>query len=90
MESERVTAIEKLLAKSHSRVQSGNADLEDGFYDDAASRAYYAAFYAVSALLLTKDLKARRHSQGLLLCLTSTLLNLALLMKSIRRSLLER
>lgn len=30
-------------------------------WDDAVSRAYYAAFHLVSALLLTEGLEARRH-----------------------------
>jgi len=32
------------------------------YYDFAASRAYYAAFYAATAALLTEDIEANKHS----------------------------
>lgn len=38
---------------------------EGGFYNDAASRAYYSMYYAASGLLLTKKQFARTH-HGLL------------------------
>ncbi|MDO8587197.1 MAG: HEPN domain-containing protein [Armatimonadota bacterium] len=38
-------------------------DLADGgYYDIAASRAYYAAFYAAKAALLAEGLDSRKHS----------------------------
>ena len=33
-----------------------------GYYDFAASRAYYAAFYAATAVLLNEGLELRKHS----------------------------
>jgi uncharacterized protein (UPF0332 family) len=33
-----------------------------GFYDFAGSRAYYAAFYAASAILLSQDIESSKHS----------------------------
>jgi uncharacterized protein (UPF0332 family) len=33
-----------------------------GYYDFATSRAYYAAFYAATALLLSEELEFARHS----------------------------
>jgi uncharacterized protein (UPF0332 family) len=36
--------------------------LDKGYYDVAASRAYYAAFYAASALLLSEGLDTSKHS----------------------------
>ena len=35
--------------------------LSDGYYDFAASRAYYAVFYAATALLLQEGLEFRKH-----------------------------
>jgi uncharacterized protein len=32
-----------------------------GFYDDAASRAYYAVFYAATAALLEADARFKKH-----------------------------
>jgi uncharacterized protein (UPF0332 family) len=37
-------------------------DLRDGFFDFAASHAYYAAFYSASALLLSASSKFSKHS----------------------------
>ena len=36
--------------------------MSDGYYDFAASRAYYAVFYAATALLLQEGLEFRKHS----------------------------
>jgi uncharacterized protein (UPF0332 family) len=37
-------------------------NLENDFYGSACNRAYYAVFYAASALLHTKDLSFGKHS----------------------------
>ncbi len=36
--------------------------MEEGDYDFASSRAYYAAFYAMEAVLLTKELSYSKHA----------------------------
>lgn len=36
--------------------------LEKGYYDVAASRAYYTVFYAASALLLNEGIDTSKHS----------------------------
>jgi uncharacterized protein (UPF0332 family) len=36
--------------------------LNKGYYDVSASRAYYAAFYAASALLLNQGIDTSKHS----------------------------
>ena len=36
--------------------------LDKGYYDVSASRAYYAAFYAASALLLNEGIDTSKHS----------------------------
>jgi uncharacterized protein (UPF0332 family) len=41
---------------------SAQRDLEAGDYDFASSRAYFAVFYAVEALLLTQDITCSTHS----------------------------
>jgi len=38
-------------------------DFEHGFFGDAASRAYYAVFHAISAVLATKGLTFSSHTQ---------------------------
>ena len=54
--------VRDLLKKS---VQSRDAALlllKDDYVDFAASRAYYAMFYAIEALLLSKELSFSKHS----------------------------
>jgi uncharacterized protein (UPF0332 family) len=50
-----------LRAKEDLKAASVLSEL--GFFDAAASRAYYAAFSAVSALFAAHDATFRRHSQ---------------------------
>jgi uncharacterized protein (UPF0332 family) len=41
---------------------AGQYTFEGGFSDVAVTRAYYACFYAASALLLTRDITRSKHS----------------------------
>ncbi len=50
------------LQRSHDAVSAARSLLSDGFADFAASRAYYAAFYAATALLLDDGLEYGKHS----------------------------
>jgi len=50
------------LAKAEEKLVSVKNLIADGSYDDAVSRAYYAAFHAASALLLSEGLTADTHS----------------------------
>jgi len=47
------------LAKSRESLAAEEADADAGRYNAAASRAYYAAFQAVVALLLAEGIKPR-------------------------------
>jgi uncharacterized protein (UPF0332 family) len=51
-----------LLAKGRRSLRSARVVLDDGDCDGAVSRAYYAMFYAVEALLLAKGLVFSSHS----------------------------
>ena len=53
------------LEKSKAKLKVAQRLLEDGDYDDAVSRAYYAVFHAAQAVLLMEGLSAKTH-QGLL------------------------
>ena len=55
-------AVHELLDKSEQSIDAANLLLRDGYYDFAASRAYYAMFYAVEALMLDRDLSFSKHS----------------------------
>jgi uncharacterized protein (UPF0332 family) len=43
-------------------LRNAQYNLEGGYYGAAVSRAYYAFFYAATALLLTLDLTRSKHS----------------------------
>jgi uncharacterized protein (UPF0332 family) len=54
-----------LLAHARAKLQAARVLLEADAPGDAASRAYYAAFHAVSAALLARGLAFSSHSQVL-------------------------
>ncbi|NEQ33049.1 MAG: HEPN domain-containing protein [Leptolyngbya sp. SIO4C5] len=54
--------IQAYLERSGASLQAAKILLESSLFDDAASRAYYAAFYAVSALLISQQLTFNSHS----------------------------
>ena len=50
------------LERADTNLQVASELLDKGYYDVSASRAYYAAFYAASALLLSEGLDTSKHS----------------------------
>jgi len=50
------------LERAEQSIQAAKEMAASGFYDFAASRAYYAAFYAATAALLNEDLEFSKHS----------------------------
>lgn len=50
------------LERAETNLQVSRELLDKGYYDVSASRAYYAAFYAASALLLNDGLDTSKHS----------------------------
>ena len=57
-----IEEIRDLLGKSAQSRDAALLLLQDDYVDFAASRAYYAMFYAIEALLLSKDLCFSKHS----------------------------
>jgi hypothetical protein len=57
--------IQAYLEKSKQKLEVAQALLNLKSYDDSASRAYYAAFHAAQAALVTESLRAETH-RGLL------------------------
>lgn len=49
------------MDKSRRKLQAAQKLLSDGFYEDAISRAYYAMYSAIRALLLTKNISPLSH-----------------------------
>jgi uncharacterized protein (UPF0332 family) len=66
MEEQEQPRLDKQLAmmlnKASRALASAKRQLKAGDYDFASSRAYYAVFYAMEAVLLTKDLSFSKHS----------------------------
>jgi uncharacterized protein (UPF0332 family) len=63
--TESNTLVEKLslmLQKADRSLTAAQRHIEAGDYDFASSRAYYAAFYTMQAILLTKNLTAAKHA----------------------------
>ena len=50
------------LERAEKSIQAAKELATSGFYDFAASRSYYAAFYAATAALLDEGLEFSKHS----------------------------
>lgn len=57
--------VEAMLALAEEKLRAAELLLEGGAWADAASRAYYAAFHAVSAALLSRGQAYSSHAQVL-------------------------
>ncbi|MEN9796581.1 MAG: hypothetical protein RL653_277 [Pseudomonadota bacterium] len=57
--------LEAILKKAEQKQQSARHALEAGDWDDASSRAYYAVFHAVSAVLRQRGAVFTSHGQTL-------------------------
>lgn len=60
--SDRKQEIFAYLERAEQSILAANELFSRGFYDFAASRAYYAAFYAATAILLNERLEFSKHS----------------------------
>lgn len=56
------TEIQLYLDRAHQALQQAQDNLGLGHYGVAISRAYYAMFYAATALLVSKGISRSRHS----------------------------
>ncbi len=56
-------ALRSILRKAKEKLAGAKMDFEAGFYDDAASRSYYAVFHAMTATLAQKGLSFSSHYQ---------------------------
>jgi len=62
MTAKYATEIAANLERAKKSIQAAQKMITYGYYDFAASRAYYAAFYAATAILLSEELTFRKHS----------------------------
>lgn len=58
-------ALRAMLKKARDKLTTARKDIEFEFYADAASRAYYGAFHAISAVLAEQGLSYTSHAQTL-------------------------
>ena len=54
--------IRQLAVKARESLRAADGLFRDNHPDVSASRAYYSMFYLVEALLLTRDLKFKKHT----------------------------
>lgn len=57
--------LDAMMAKAREKLSAAEREYEGGFYGESASRAYYAVFHALSAVLATRGLSFSSHSQTL-------------------------
>ena len=50
------------IERAEQSLGAARSLVAQGYYDIAASRAYYAAFYAATAVLLSEGLELSKHS----------------------------
>jgi uncharacterized protein (UPF0332 family) len=62
MTEEEKKTISLIMEKSLRSLLAANGHLDKKDFDFAASKAYYAVFHAIQAILLTKDLAFSKHS----------------------------
>ena len=56
-------ALKAMIKKAEEKLEVAKNDFELGYFGDAASRAYYAVFHAISAVLAVKGLTFTSHAQ---------------------------
>jgi len=57
-----VPEVRLYLDRTHVDLQAAQGNLDLGFYGVAITRAYYAMFYAASALLASKGISRSKHT----------------------------
>ena len=57
-----VSESRRYLDRAYQDLQAARSNLQQGFYRVAITRAYYAMFYAASALLASEGISRSKHS----------------------------
>lgn len=55
--------IRMAVMKARQKISAAHFDMQNGFYDDAVSRSYYAVFHSITAVLSIKGLSFSSHTQ---------------------------
>lgn len=61
MDEKTVSLLKGHIAKAKEKLHAADTLLKSGVHEDAVSRAYYTAFHAAQAVLLTEGLVAATH-----------------------------
>lgn len=61
-DEDRLEVVKYRLEKSQRAYHEAVGSIDSGFVETAANRLYYAAYYAVSALLIAHGISARTHN----------------------------
>ena len=61
MNKNTLSLLEGYIKKAKDKLSAAEILLKNNEYDDAVSRAYYCAFHAAQALLLTEGIEAGAH-----------------------------
>lgn len=78
--------IEANLKRAEQSIRAAKELNREGYFDFAASRAYYGAFYAASAVLLHKGFEFKKHS-GVIAAIHQKLVKTGKLDKKLGRDL---
>jgi len=62
MTDEEKTLIAYRMERAHEAIDEAKMLFDAGHFNSYVNRLYYACFYAVSALFLTKDISTSKHS----------------------------
>lgn len=57
-----MSEIEEYIGTAEEKLEAAKVLLDQGLYNDAISRGYYAMFHAAKGILLIKDLHPKKHS----------------------------
>lgn len=63
MDEVRLRNSRRMLAAANEKLDAAKYLRDNGYFNDALSRAYYAAFHSVSLLLFLSDQAYSRHGQ---------------------------
>ena len=60
-DQERVDVVRYRLENAHKTLEEVDLLIQNGLFNTAVNRMYYACFYAVSALLVANQITAKSH-----------------------------
>ena len=60
-DQERIDIVRYRIENAHLTLDEVSSHIEHGYYNTAVNRMYYACFYAVGALLITKQITTKTH-----------------------------